>query len=417
MPANNSSYEKIQSKIHAMKGAYPSLRTKSDDYVFSALCVKSHLFKNPALVLYKNDFDEMIVDGQYDGGVDVLLTDPNSEEADMVIAQSKFYTSISADDVMNAMTKMASFFKDMSQGHYEQVNAKVQRRFLTLNAELGDESKVHFVFYTSAPQAGINRSRIEKKFREQFTDSSRFEVSFFFGKDVEEEIDESESRRPTVEQGKIKIDSTDNFLLYGDDAAIVNVSAFSIKALYAQYNIQLLAKNLRYHISGRDIDRGIEETIRYTPAGIQPGDDILLDGGGQVKKVHECAVDAHDIHTGRGVLLRVGQHLAQGVGGGHVDVEIERRSPGIVRMEEQREQYPVTELHAPLLIGLAVEILGIDAEVGGAAALHLLEGQRHGRQRPQAKAGVGGAEQRIHAVAQHLPAAPSVGGGAYPVAV
>lgn len=215
MPANSSSYEKIQSKIHALKGSYPSLRTKSDDYVFSALCVKSHLFKNPALVLYENDFDEMIVDGQYDGGVDVLLTDPNSEESDMVIAQSKFYTSISADDVMNAMTKMASFFKDMSQGHYEQVNAKVQRRFLTLNAELGDESKVHFVFYTSAPQAGINRSRIEKKFREQFTDSSRFEVSFFFGKDVEEEIDESESRRPTVEQGKIKIDSTDNFLLYG----------------------------------------------------------------------------------------------------------------------------------------------------------------------------------------------------------
>ena len=265
MPANSSSYEKIQSKIHALKSSYPSLRTKSDDYVFSALCVKSHLFKNPALVLYENDFDEMIVDGQYDGGVDVLLTDPNSEESDMVIAQSKFYTSISADDVMNAMTKMASFFKDMSQGHYEQVNAKVQRRFLTLNAELGDESKVHFVFYTSAPQAGINRSRIEKKFREQFTDSSRFEVSFFFGKDVEEEIDESESRRPTVEQGKIKIDSTDNFLLYGDNAVIVNASAFSIKALYAQHNIQLLAKNLRYHISGRDIDRGIEETIRYAP--------------------------------------------------------------------------------------------------------------------------------------------------------
>lgn len=117
MPANSSSYEKIQSKIHALKGSYPSLRTKSDDYVFSALCVKSHLFKNPALVLYENDFDEMIVDGQYDGGVDVLLTDPNSEESDMVIAQSKFYTSISADDVMNAMTKMASFFKDISVFH------------------------------------------------------------------------------------------------------------------------------------------------------------------------------------------------------------------------------------------------------------------------------------------------------------
>lgn len=265
MPANNSSYQKIQDKIYAMKGVYPSLRTKSDDYVFSALCVKSHLYKNPALELYESDFDEMIVDGQYDGGVDILLTDPSSEASDMVIAQSKYYTSITTDDVMNAMSKMASFYKDMSQGHYEQVNSKVQRRFLTLNAELGDESKIHFVFYTSAPQSGINRSRMEKKFREQFTDSSHFEVSFFFGKDVEEEIDESESRRPTVEQGKIKIDSADNYLLYGDNAAIVNVSAFSIKTLYAQYNIQLLAKNLRYHIAGRDIDRGIEDTIRNTP--------------------------------------------------------------------------------------------------------------------------------------------------------
>lgn len=265
MPANNNSYEKIQSKIHAMKTAYPSLRTKSDDYVFSALCIKSHLYKNPALVLYESDFDEMIVDGQYDGGVDVLVTDPNSDGADMVIAQSKYYTSISTDDVMNAMSKMASFYKDMSQGRYEQVNAKVQRRFLTLNAELGEESKIHFVFYTSAPQSGINRARMEKKFREQFTDSSRFEVSFFFAKDVEEEIDESESRRPTVDQGKIKIDETDNYLLYGDSAAIVNVSAFSIKALYAQHNIQLLARNLRYHIAGRDIDRGIEDTIQNSP--------------------------------------------------------------------------------------------------------------------------------------------------------
>lgn len=265
MLTSNSSYEKIKSKICALKRTYPSLRNKGDDYVFSALCVKSHLFKNPALELYENDFDEMIVDGQYDGGVDILLTDPNSEESDMVIAQSKFYTSISSDDVMNAMTKMASFYKDMSQGHYEQVNAKVQRRFLTLNAEIGDESKVHFVFYTSAPQAGINRARIEKKFREQFMDSSRFDVSFFFDKDVVEEIDESESRRPTIEQGKIKIDAAGNYLLYGDNAAIVNVSAFSIKTLYAQHSVQLLAKNLRYHIAGRDIDRGIEETIQSAP--------------------------------------------------------------------------------------------------------------------------------------------------------
>ena len=264
MPADVS-YEFIKSKIQSMKEATPSLRSKADDYVFSALCVKSHLYKNPALIIAESDYAEMIVDGQYDGGVDILLTDPSSESSDLVIAQSKYYTTISFEDVFNAMTKMAAFYKDMQQGHYEQVNATVQRRFLTLNSEVGEESKIHFVFYTSAPQSGINKVRVEKKFRELFADSSQFEVSIFFGKDIVEEIKESESRRATVEHGKIKIDESGNCLLYGENAAIVNVSAFSIKALYAQHNIQLLARNLRYHIAGRDIDRGIDETIRNNP--------------------------------------------------------------------------------------------------------------------------------------------------------
>lgn len=265
MPTATSSIELIREKISSMKSTYSSLRNKPDDYVFSALCIKANLFKNPALILRESDFEDMIVDGQYDGGVDVLLTDPNSENSDLIIAQSKFYTVISFEDVLNAMIKMALFYKDMQQGHYEVVNEKVQRRFLSLNSELGEESKVHFVFYTSAAQSGINRSRIEKKFREQFTDSSNFEVSILFGGDVEDEIKESESRRPTVEDGKIRIDEADNYLCYGDDAVIVNVSAFSIKTLYAQHSINLLARNLRYHIAGREIDKGIEDTIKNSP--------------------------------------------------------------------------------------------------------------------------------------------------------
>lgn len=265
MPAATTSYDLIQEKIQSLKGAYPSLRQKTDEYVFSALCIKSNLYKNPAFSLSENDYEEMIVDGQYDGGVDIMLSDPNSEGSDLVIAQSKYYAHITAEDVVNAMTKMALFYKDMTQGHYEQVNANVQRRFLSLTSELGDESRIRFVFYTSAPQSGIQKKRVEKKFRDLFSDSSQFDIALFFGSDLEDEIKESESRRPTVESGKIKIDESDNYLLYGDNAAIVNVSAFSIKQLYALHNINLLSRNLRYHISGRDIDSGIDDTIRNCP--------------------------------------------------------------------------------------------------------------------------------------------------------
>lgn len=265
MATGSKTYDYIVSKIISMKEIYPSLRARTDDYVFSALCVKANFYKNPALILNETEFGEIVVDGQYDGGADILLSDPNSEGADLVIGQSKFYKTISYEDVLNAMLKMALFYKDMVRGHYEQVNATVQRRFLTLNSEVGDESKIRFVFYTSAPQAGIRRDRIEKKFREQFTDSNAIEVSILFATDIEDEIKESESRRPTVESGKIRIDEAGSYLQYGENAAIVNVSAYSIKQLYAQHNTNLLSRNLRYHIAGRDIDKGIAETINTNP--------------------------------------------------------------------------------------------------------------------------------------------------------
>lgn len=265
MTTNQNDYMFIKNKIAALKDTYPSLRNKSDAYVFSALAVKSNYYKNPAIVLNESEFEEFIVDGQYDGGVDILLSEPGSEGANMIIGQSKYYQSISFDDAVNAIIKMALFYKDMDNGHYEQVNEKVQGRFLSLNSDVGEESKIVFVLYTSAPQGGIRRDRLEKKFREQFANNSQMELLVLFGSDIVSEIKESESRRPTVESGKIKIDKSGNFLEYDDCAAIVNVSAFSIKALYAQHNTNLLARNLRYHVAGREIDKGIEETIEDYP--------------------------------------------------------------------------------------------------------------------------------------------------------
>ena len=56
MTTFQSSYDFINDKIKAMKDTYPSLRNKPNDYVFSALCVKSIFYKNPALILNESDF-------------------------------------------------------------------------------------------------------------------------------------------------------------------------------------------------------------------------------------------------------------------------------------------------------------------------------------------------------------------------
>ncbi|EOS71315.1 hypothetical protein C818_00772 [Lachnospiraceae bacterium MD308] len=301
MPANQNDYDFIKDKIHVMKETYPSLREKADEYVLSALVVKASYYKNPALVLNESDFANFIVDGQYDGGVDILLSDPNSESSNMIIGQSKFYQNITFDDAVNAITKMVLFYKDMIQGHYEQVNDKVQGRFLSLYSEIGEESKIAFVLYTSAPKGGIRKDRLEKKFREQFSDSSQFELSVLFGSDVVSEIKESECRRPTVELGKIKLDKRDNYLEYGESAAIVNVSAFSIKSLYAQHNTNLLSRNLRYHVSGREIDKGINETIRDNP------DSFWLKNNGVTIICDEFKIDGKEVKLKNFSIVNGGQ--------------------------------------------------------------------------------------------------------------
>ena len=259
-------YSHITDKIESLKEKYVSLRTKPNYYVFSALCVQSHFYKNPENILNESDFEEIIVDSCSDGGADIILNDPNSEACDLVIGQSKFYNRISKDDVQNSLMKMVSFYNDMKAGHYEQFNSRVQSRFLTTNSETGEESKIHFVFYTSAPSPkNFKADNIQQQILSQFPNPDEIEISILFATDIIKEIETAEAMKQMVEQGKIRIDEKDNYLLYGDNAAIVNVSAFSIKQLYAKHNITLLAHNLRYHISGGKIDSEIKATINDNP--------------------------------------------------------------------------------------------------------------------------------------------------------
>lgn len=117
MPSNEN-YEYIKTKIQQLKELNPSLREKTDDYVFSILCVKSNFYKNPSLTFNEQMMRDTVVDGCNDGGADALLTDPNSDESNFVIVQSKFYQNISFEDVSNAITKMVRFYNDMVSGNY-----------------------------------------------------------------------------------------------------------------------------------------------------------------------------------------------------------------------------------------------------------------------------------------------------------
>lgn len=260
-------YDFIKDKIDCLKDSFPTLRQKRDDYTFSALCVKNDYYKNPSLDFNENTIKDMIVDGPMDGGVDAMLLDPSSsDETNLILVQSKFYQKVTYEDVVNAITKMVRFYNDMEEGDYGNVQDNVTTRFLNLNADVGEDSKVVFVLYISAPKNGIRSSRYEDAFNKLTNNPRKYELRVLFDQDICETIKEAESRRPDVESGKICIDSADNYLAYGDDeAVVVNASAFGIKELYGKHRLTLLAKNLRYHVAGANIDKAIRESIEQSP--------------------------------------------------------------------------------------------------------------------------------------------------------
>jgi len=262
----NYTYRNILDKIEALKSQYNSLIKKSNEYCFSALCLKNNFYKNPSLNFNEEIMAESIVDGKNDGGVDILLTDPNSDTCDLAICQSKFHENITYDECAAAVNKMINFFRNMDQGSYELTNPTVQKRFTTLYSEVGEESKIIFVLYCSANKKKIQISRLEKILLDAFNDTNKFELRVYFGDDIISEIRESESRRKFIDKGELTLDLKDNALFFNEgQAAIVNISAFSLKELYVNHDISLLAQNLRYFIKRGDIDSSINQTISKCP--------------------------------------------------------------------------------------------------------------------------------------------------------
>lgn len=259
----NIIYQSIIDRVRDIRSIYSFLKKKADDYVFSAVCIKYSIFKNPALNLTEYELEKAIIDGSNDGGADFLVLDPNNEEAsDLIIGQSKYREKISKEDAINSINKMVDFYQKLRACDFNGLRQDVVSRFQSLYSEIGDESKIIFSLYVSAPQNGIRIDTLKRIVEERLGGEEKYELRVFFGPNIEEEISEAESRRPYVEKGSLFIDRRDNYLEYDDSAVIVNISASSLKKLYANYGNNLLSMNLRFFTKKHEIDSEIKNTIQ-----------------------------------------------------------------------------------------------------------------------------------------------------------
>ena len=92
--------------------------------------------------------------------------------------------------------------------------------------------------------------------------SVEYNSTISFGDDIEATIQANISPFDFVDNGFLRVDSSDNVLKFNETSFICNISAKSLKDLWVKEGKKgLLAMNLRYHVKGANVDEKIEDSI------------------------------------------------------------------------------------------------------------------------------------------------------------
>lgn len=123
-----------------------------------------------------------------------------------------------------------------------------------------------------------------------------------FGDDVQATIESNRAPFDWVEEGKVIVDEPNNFLKYEDHSIVCNISAKSLKALWAtEGNRGLLAMNLRYYIKATNIDTKIEDSIMFD------GKDFWYLNNGIIIVCNDYKVINNEVHLKQFSIVNGGQ--------------------------------------------------------------------------------------------------------------
>lgn len=167
------------------------------------------------------------------------------------------------NNVLNALTKIAAEINDVvRKGFYGNKKAEdLLKDYLNES----DNKKVIIRIITDYTCDEEEKFEINQAVEGYKLSVRNLDVSAViqFGDDVKSVIESNRAPFDWVENGKILIDAPNNFLKYGDHSIVCNISAKSLKELWAvEGGRGLLSMNLRYYIKSANIDAKIQESIQ-----------------------------------------------------------------------------------------------------------------------------------------------------------
>ena len=259
---------------------------QTEEYLFTLEMVDLFYYKGN---IGKIDIKTGFTDGTGDGGIDFIYTDDEV----MYLIQGKTSEDLTIEDISNVFYKMKNTVENFESGEYSQYSKKLKSVYKNVYDSLDDNKNIELVLFTNTK---LNEEVLKKinKLREK-PEFSSFEIIIHDKGDIERKEILAYSDRDLVEEDAVQIflnkENKNDKLSYGENGIIVNVKATSIKSLYEKHSDSgLFSYNLREHVSQKNVDEGIEFTIKndkdnfwFYNNGITIGCEDFIESGNKIK--------------------------------------------------------------------------------------------------------------------------------------
>lgn len=251
------------------KEKYPSLKSLKDYHLFILLAIKYFFCSGDDTAFDQDIVQSYLTDGAYDGGIDAIFNDDESDNNDIIIIQSKYFnnSSLKAENIVGELYKIQETLDNFRKNKFSSYSAKVVSAYKNALAEKSNQGSIRIVFITSyEPKNKRERNKLEKAAQKGI----KYPVELIFNSDFHGQIDSIDSGKSCVEYDTLDLDKANNYLVYRNpksenESVMVNISALSLQDLYQRRQNGLLGMNLRYFVRNYAIDKSIKETIEKSP--------------------------------------------------------------------------------------------------------------------------------------------------------
>lgn len=237
-------------------------------------------------------------------GIDGVFINETLEENTIECLHSYFVgnSPFVLTDIFNVLSRVSAELGDVSKNRF--FGNKEAEDLLRDYLDESDNKKIIIRIITDYKCDEEEKFELNKKIENFDVSVKNLDVTavIHFGDDVQAVIESNRAPFDWVEEGKVVIDEPNNFLKYEDHSIVCNISAKSLKALWAaEGNRGLLAMNLRYYIKATNIDTKIEDSIMFD------GKDFWYLNNGIIIVCNDYKVVNNEVHLKQFSIVNGGQ--------------------------------------------------------------------------------------------------------------